>query len=103
MEKCFGFTVDGGLNLNFFLGRLMSCSGGISGSTSEAAGASFCSSFGLSSLAGDVLSFSDLVGFFPGLYSHPMMDVKNFFLLTWNKLAISFCEVVNLVCMHLRT
>ena len=65
-----------------------SSSGGISGSTSGATGScngcglSVCSVVDLSSLLVDVLSFSDLVGFLPGLYSHPVMDVKNFFLST---------------------
>ena len=60
-------------------------------------------SVGLSSLAVDVLTFLDFGGFFPALYSHPMMDVKDFFLSTWNKSAISFCKAINLVHMHLWT
>ena len=65
----------------------MSSNGDISGSTSVAAGcwdgssSSACFSV-LSFLVGDVLSFSDLVGFLPGLYLCPAMDVKNLFLLT---------------------
>ena len=62
----------------------MSSSGGISGSTSvvvdcDGCDSSVCFSVDVSFLVGDVLSFSDLVGFLPGLYLHPMMDVKNFF------------------------
>ena len=63
----------------------MSSIGGISVSTSvvlgwDGCGLSVCCSVDVSFLVGDVLSFSDLVGFLPGLYSHPVMDVKNFFL-----------------------
>ena len=62
----------------------MSSSGGISGSTSvvvdcDGCGSSVCFSVDVSFLVGDVLSFSDLVGFLLGSYSHPVMDVKNFF------------------------
>ena len=58
----------------------MSSSGGISGSTSDVVdsdgcGSSVCFSVDVSFL-GDDLSFSDLVGFLPGLYLHPVMDVK---------------------------
>ena len=105
--KCFGFTVDAGfLNLNFFWGVSTSCSGGISGSTSGATGgcdgcgSSVCSVVDLSFLLVDVLSFSDMVGLLPGLYSCPMMDVKNFFLLTWNKSEISVCRTLNFVQIH---
>ena len=79
----------------------MSSSGGILGSTSDVVDCDGCSSsvcFSVDvSFLGDVLSFSDLVGFLPGLYLHPVMDVKNFFLLTWNKSAISVCEALNFV------
>ena len=73
---------SGSLNLNFFFG-LMSSIGGISVSTSvvlgwDGCGLSVCCSVDVSFLMGDVLSFSDLVG----LYSHPLMEVKNFFLST---------------------
>ena len=79
----------------------MSSSGGILGSTSDifdcdGCGSSVCFSVNVAFL-GDGLNFSDLVGFLPGLYLHPMMDVKNFFLSTWNKLATSVCEAVNFV------
>ena len=63
----------------------MSSNGGISGFTSlVVVGWDGCGLFAgfsvdLSFLVGDVLSFSDLVGFLPGSYSHPVMDVKNFF------------------------
>ena len=79
----------------------MSSSGGISGSISDVVdgdgcGSSVCFSVNVAFL-GDGLSFSDLVGFLPGSYSHPVMDVENFFLSTWNKLATSVCEAVNFV------
>ena len=74
------------LNLNFFFG-LMSSNGGILGSTSvvvgwDGCGSSVCFSVDVPFLVGDVLSLSDLAGFLPGSYSHPVMDVKNFFLST---------------------
>ena len=73
--------------MNFFFG-LISSNGGILGSTSVVAvgwdgcGSSVCFSVGVSFLVGDVLSFSDLVGFLPGSYLCPVMNVKIFFLLT---------------------
>ena len=73
---------------------MMSSSGGILGSTSDVGDCDGCGSSVCFSV--DV-SFSDLVDFLPGLYSHPMMDVKNFFLSTWNKSAISVCEALNFV------
>ena len=57
----------------------MSSNGGILGSTSVVAvgwdgcGSSICFSVDMSFLVGDVLSFSDLVGFLPGSYSRPVM------------------------------
>ena len=91
----------GSLNLSFFFG-LMSSSGGILGSTSDVVdcngcGSSVCFSVDVAFLI-DGLSFSDLVGFLPGSYSCPMMDVKkNFFLSTWNKSATLVCKAVNFV------
>ena len=32
-----------------------------------------------------------------GSYLHPVMDLENFFLSTWNKSATSVCEAVNFV------
>ena len=79
----------------------MSSSGGISGSISDVVDCDGCgSSVSFSVDVGffiDSLSFSDLVGFLPGLYLHPVMDVENFFLLTWNKSATSVCEALNFV------
>ena len=54
----------------------MSSNGGISGFTSvvvgwDGCGSSVFFSVDVSFLVGDVLSFSDLVGFLPGLYSCP--------------------------------
>ena len=63
----------------------MSSSGGILGSTSvvvvgwDGCGSSVCFSVDVSFLVGDVFSFSDLVGFLPGSYSHPMTNVKKLF------------------------
>ena len=68
--------------MSFFFG-LMSSSGGILGSISDVAdcdgcGSSVCLSVEVAFL-GDGLSFSDLVGFLPGLYLRPVMDVKTSF------------------------
>ena len=73
----------------------MSSSVGISGSTSvvvgwDGRGSSVCFSVDVSFFMGDVLSFSDLVCFLPGSYSHPVMDVKN-------RSAISVYEALNFV------
>ena len=69
----------------------MSSSGGISGSISDVVD---CDGFGSSvcfpvnvAFLGDVLSFSDLVGFLPGSYLHPVMDVKKNFSLNFSQSA----------------
>ena len=87
------------MNLNFFLGWSASSQGGMLGSTSEA-GWNGCMSFCSFTGAG-IFCFSALVGFLLGSYSLPVIDVKNFFLSTWNKSAMSNWDVVNFVKIRL--
>ena len=69
----------------------MSSKGGILGSTSVVAvcWGSSCSDVVIPLGVSASLVFSALVCFLPGLYSHPVIFVKNFFLLTWKRSAIS--------------
>ena len=71
----------------------MSSNGGISGSMSVVAvgsgWGSSCPDMVFSLDVSASLVFSTLVCFLPGLYSHPVILVKNFFHLTWKRSAIS--------------